>query len=112
MLDVQLPKCSQQDIAWLKRRWIKGCFLNPVYTIQPVVKPVEQPVRQPAVSCVQTFNRLSNRLFNRGLTTAVEQPAASCKQTFNRLSNRSNKWFYNRLYRVNGALDLCSKVGK
>jgi len=26
-------------------------FLNPVYTIQPVVKPVVQPAWQPAVSC-------------------------------------------------------------
>ena len=26
-------------------------LLNPVYTIQPVVKPVVQPVWQPAVSC-------------------------------------------------------------
>ena len=34
--------------------------LNPVYTIQPVVKPVVQP----AVSCKQTSNRLSNRLSN------------------------------------------------
>jgi len=38
--------------------------LNPVYTIQPVVKPVVQPVWQPAVSCKQTSNRLSNRLSN------------------------------------------------
>jgi len=47
--------------------------LNPVYTIQPVVKPVLQPV----ASCMQTFHRLSNGLYNR---------------------------FDNRLYRVNGAL--------
>jgi len=33
-------------------------FSDPVYTIQPVVKPLEQPV----VSCIQTFNRLNNRL--------------------------------------------------
>ena len=53
-----------------------------VYTIQPVVKPVWQPVSQPAVSCIQTFNRLSSRFYNR---------------------------FHNRLYRVNRALRLCSK---
>jgi len=34
---------------------------EPVCTTQPVVKPVEQP----AASCKQTFNRLSNRLFDR-----------------------------------------------
>jgi len=39
--------------------------------MQPVVKPVWQPVRQPFVSCIQTFNRLNNRLFNRW---AVWQP--------------------------------------
>jgi len=39
-------------------------WLNPVYTIQPVVKPVVQPVWQPAVSCKQTSNRLSNLLSN------------------------------------------------
>jgi len=33
--------------------------LNPVYTIQPVIKPVEQPVGQPAASRKQTYNRLS-----------------------------------------------------
>ena len=36
-----------------------------VYTMQPVIQPIEQPVEQPAVSCIQTFKRLNNRLFNR-----------------------------------------------
>jgi len=53
---------------------------DPVYTIQPVVKPAEQP----AATCKQTFNRLSNWLFNR---------------------------FNNRLYRVNAisrvAMNAC-----
>ena len=31
--------------------------LNPVYTIQLVVKPVEQPAGQPSASCKQTFKR-------------------------------------------------------
>jgi len=62
--------------------WTYWCWLlNPVYTIQPVVKPVVQPVWQPAVSCKQTSNRLSNRL-----------------------SNGFDNRFDNRLYRVNGAL--------
>jgi len=52
---------------------------KPVYTIQPVVKPVEQLVAQP-VEC----------LFTR------------CSRLFNRLLNR----FDNRLYRVNGVLEL------
>ena len=33
-----------------------------VYTIQPVVKPVVKPGWQPVVSCIQTFNQLSNRV--------------------------------------------------
>jgi len=37
-----------------------GCWMF-VYTIQPAVKPVWQPV----VSCIQTFNLLSNRFDNR-----------------------------------------------
>jgi len=60
------------------RRWNDRLTeLNPVYTIQPVVKPVWQPVAQQAVSCIQTSNRLSNRLYNRlfnctaGWTTAL-----------------------------------------
>jgi len=36
-----------------------------VYTIQPVVKPVVKPVWEPVVSCIQTFNRLSNPFDNR-----------------------------------------------
>jgi len=40
-------------------------MLNPVYTIQPVVKPVVQRVWQPAVSCKQTSNRLWNRVVQR-----------------------------------------------
>jgi len=46
--------------------------------VQPVVKPVEQPVEQPAASCKQTFNLLSNRLFNR----FDKQPVVSCKRGF------------------------------
>jgi len=38
-----------------------GCHLNPVYTIQPVVKLVWQS----AVPCKQTSNRLSNRFDNQ-----------------------------------------------
>jgi len=53
--------------------WTTGWMF--VYTIQPVVQPVVkrvwQPVGQQAVSCIQTFNRLNNRLFNRW---AVWQP--------------------------------------
>jgi len=61
-----------------------------VYTIQPVVNPVVQPglttgwknscsfntvvkpVRQPAVSCIQTFNRLSNRVCQTSCTTRFD----------------------------------------
>ena len=35
-----------------------------VYAIQPVVKPLVKPVWQLVVSCIQTFNRLSNRFDN------------------------------------------------
>ena len=40
-------------------------LLNPVYTIQPVLKPVVQPAWQPALSCKQISNRLSKRLSNQ-----------------------------------------------
>jgi len=33
--------------------------------IQPIVKPVVKLVWQPVVSCIQTFNRLSNPFDNR-----------------------------------------------
>jgi len=60
-------------------------YLYCVYTIQPVVKPVVRSVGQPAASCIQTFNRLSNRLYNR---------------------------FDSMLYRVNGVLEFntCSRL--
>ena len=44
---------------------------SPVYTIQPVVKPVVKQVWQPVVSCIQTFNRLSNSFHNWFNKTAV-----------------------------------------
>jgi len=54
-------KLLRQTIASIKKLIVEVSddtkYLNPVYTIQPVV--------QPAVSCKQTSNRLSNRLSNR-----------------------------------------------
>ena len=93
------------NVQWLwatnsgQRTTVKPCLHDTtgwmfVYMMmmQPVVPLVWELVGQLSVSCIQTFNRLSNRLFNRlyGLITAVEQPAASCKQIFNWLSNRMN----------------------
>ena len=67
--------------------WLRCRVSDPVYTIQPVVQPVvKQPVVQPVVKQVEQ---------------RVEQLAASCKQTFNRLSNLLFNRFDNRLYRVN-----------
>jgi len=64
--------------------------LSPVYMIQPVVKRVVKRVRQPGVSCIQTFNRLSNPFGNRfdkrlyrvysRLSNRVWQTAVSCIQ--------------------------------
>ena len=51
-----------------------------------------QPVWQPAVYTIQPVDK------------AVWQPVVSCLHTFNRLSNRFDNWFDNRLSRVNGAL--------
>jgi len=54
-------------------------LLNPVYTIQPVVKPVEQRVGQPVeclfTRCSQLFNRFDNRLYRADgvLDTAVRR---------------------------------------
>ena len=53
--------------------------LEPVYTIQPVVKPVEQPVEQRTLSCKQTFNRLSTPVVE-----PVWQPVVSCKRGITR----------------------------
>ena len=60
-------------------------ILKPRYTIQPVVKAVVKPLWQPVVSCTQTFNLLSNRVWQ-----SVERTVA-VRST--RLSNR----FDNRL---------------
>ena len=67
-----------------------GWLLNPVYTIQTVVKPVVQPGWQPAVSCKQTSNRLSNLLSNPNWQP-VWQQVVSCKRGFRkRPTNRSS----------------------
>jgi len=58
-----------------------SAFLNPVYTIQPVVKPVVKRVLQPVECLCTRYNRLSIRFDN---------------------DNR----FDNRLHRVSGALNL------
>jgi len=63
----------------------------PVYTIQPVIQPDVKAVGQPVVSCIQTFNRLYNRLYE--FNTSDSNPV----YTTNRLSKR--------LYRVNGVLE-------
>jgi len=46
--------------------------------IQPVVKLVEQPVRQPAISCIQTFNRLFNWLYEFNLLIHATQHPVGC----------------------------------
>ena len=60
----------------------KHVALNPIYTIERVVKPVEQPVGEPVKYFVYTM-----------------QP-----RLFNWLFNRSDNRLFNRLYRVNGVL--------
>ena len=64
--------------------YLVGEQLNPVYTIQPVVKPAVRSTR------------LSNRL-----SQPVWQPVGCLFTRYSRLSNR----LYNRLYRVNGVLE-------
>jgi len=49
--------------------------LSPVYTIQPVFKPIVKPDRPPVVSCIQTFNRLLNRVVQ-----PFWQPVEWCKR--------------------------------
>jgi len=67
--------------------------LNPVYTIQPVVKPVVQPVWQP-VGCL--FTRYS-RWFDNRYDNRVERTAAvhttGCQAA---LYNRFDNWLYTR----------------
>ena len=60
---INLERKSNKCLC-LQKQYATG-FLDPVYTIQLVVKPIEQL----AVSCKQTFNRLFNRLCSTGLTT-------------------------------------------
>jgi len=67
---------------------------SPVYTIQPVVKTVVKPDWQPVVSCIQTFNRLSNPFDNRFHKRRY--------RVYSRLSIRLYNRFDYRLYRVNG----------
>jgi len=89
-------------------------LLSPVYTIQPVVKLIAKPVWQQVVSCIQTFNRLSN-LFDNWFGNRLY-----C--VYSRLSNQfdnqlNEQWLFvqhgcqtscttglNRLYRVNWVL--------
>jgi len=54
---------------------------------------VWQPVERTAVH----WKRLSNRVFQTGLTNTVWQPVVWCIQTFNWLSNRFDNRFGNRL---------------
>ena len=67
-------------------------LLNPVYTIQPVVKPGWQPVWQPCWTS-------SHCSFNRVERTATVRSTGCQTGLYNR--------FDNRLYRVNRALSLC-----
>jgi len=78
---------------------------SPVYTIQPVVKPVVNPVWQPVkclytrcnrLSCIQTFNRLSNPFVKPGctigLTTGCIVYTAGCETgCTTRFDNRLNE---------------------
>jgi len=61
-------ECGVLFFVW--SRSVVPCLLlahlNPVYTLQPVVKPVVQPVWQQAVSCKQTSNWLSNWFLTTG----------------------------------------------
>ena len=68
----------------LKTGWMFVC------TIQPVVKPVWQPV----VSCIQTFNQLSNRVGQTVLVKPCWQPVwqqvVSCKRGLKGISTGSS----------------------
>jgi len=44
---------------------LQSAYLNPVYTIQSVVKPVGQPVECLHTRCSRLFNQLFNRLDKR-----------------------------------------------
>jgi len=65
-LDNRLNVCTHDTTGCetgLTTGWITGCIM--CTNMQPVVQPVFQPVWLSAVSCIQTMNGLSNRLFNR-----------------------------------------------
>jgi len=108
--------------SWCHCHSISCCFINPVYTIQPVVKPVVKPIWQPGKCLYTRYNRLSKQLSNRfdnhlyhvykhstgcqtrlttGLTTGWTN---SCSwQPVGCLFTRYSQ-LLNRLFRVNGVL--------
>jgi len=82
---------GQYQCSWLPEKIpVWNDLLCPIYTIQPVVKPV--------VSCIQTFNRLSNP-FDKWLYHVYSRLSNTTGWTNSsiRLSNRFDK----RLYHVN-----------
>jgi len=83
---------NQRDMEVVKKDvWGRdgGILLNPVYTIQPVVKP--------AVSCKQTSNRWSNGFGNRVERTAVRSTGCQT-ELYNRFDNGFDNWLY-RVYK-------------
>jgi len=80
----------------LQHTKLQALYLNPVYTIQPVVKPVVKRVWRPVWQPCWTNSGCSNRVDN-GFDNRLYS-------VHKRLSNGFDNWFDNRLYRVNGAL--------
>jgi len=54
-------------------------ILNPVYTIQPVVKPVVQPVWQPVVSCKRGRSDLITRITYNKTPDFDDSPAPAVR---------------------------------
>jgi len=78
-----------------------GLFIN-LLLVKPRLHDVVKPVEQSVVSCIQTFNRLSNWLYKFNLFDSCNPTYQRFKSLYNLLFNRFNNWLNNRLHRVNG----------
>jgi len=111
---------TSHNVTVYNSYWLSSNSSSPVYTIQPAVKLVVKPIWQPTVSCIQTFNRLSNPFDNR-LNVRIHDTAGCQTGCTTRIDNRLNEqrlfvqhgcetrlatglifgnWFDNRLYHV------------
>jgi len=99
-IDNHTRSCTQSSSA------VRTSLLNPVYTIQPVVKPVVvwqpavytiqpfvKPIWQPVVSCIQTFYQVVKRVWQ-----PVWQQVVLCRRGFTNYRPQWGLCFCHRLW--------------